>query len=83
MSKERDLLKRVLGDRTFFQSVCLRREIEQLLAQPETLYARDFSVPLTGTLVDAIRLEKYERMPVGMCSDDECMAFRKRIGLDE
>jgi len=35
MSKERDLLVRVLGSRTFMQGVALRREIEELLAQPE------------------------------------------------
>ena len=35
MSKERELLARVLESRTFMQGVALRREIEQLLAQPE------------------------------------------------
>ena len=35
MSKERELLERVLESRTFMQGVALRREIEQLLAQPE------------------------------------------------
>ena len=35
MSLERDLLARVLESRTFMQGVALRREIEQLLAQPE------------------------------------------------
>lgn len=35
MSKERDLLARVLESRTFMQGVALRREIEKLLAQPE------------------------------------------------
>ena len=35
MSKERELLARVLGSRTFMQGVALRREIEQLLAQPD------------------------------------------------
>ena len=35
MSKERELLARVLGSRTFMQGVALRREIEELLAQPE------------------------------------------------
>ena len=34
MSKERELLARVLGPRTFMQGVALRREIEELLAQP-------------------------------------------------
>ena len=35
MSKERELLERVLESRTFMQGVALRREIEELLAQPE------------------------------------------------
>ena len=35
MSKERELLARVLESRTFMQGVALRRVIEQLLAQPE------------------------------------------------
>ena len=35
MSKERELLARVLESRTFMQGVALRREIEELLAQPE------------------------------------------------
>ena len=35
MRKERELLARVLESRTFMQGVALRREIEQLLAQPE------------------------------------------------
>ena len=35
MRKERELLARVLGSRTFMQGVALRREIEQLLTQPE------------------------------------------------
>ena len=35
MSKERELLARVLGSRTFMQGVALRREIEELLTQPE------------------------------------------------
>ena len=35
MSKERELLARVLESRTFMQGVALRREIEQLLAQPD------------------------------------------------
>ena len=35
MNKERELLARVLESRTFMQGVALRREIEQLLAQPE------------------------------------------------
>ena len=35
MRKERELLARVLGSRTFMQGVALRREIEELLAQPE------------------------------------------------
>ena len=34
-SPERELLARVLESRTFMQGVALRREIEQLLAQPE------------------------------------------------
>ena len=37
MSEERELLARVLESRTFMQGVALRREIEQLLAQPELL----------------------------------------------
>ena len=35
MNRERELLERVLESRTFMQGVALRREIEQLLAQPE------------------------------------------------
>ena len=35
MSKERELLGRVLESRTFMQGVALRREIENYLAQPE------------------------------------------------
>ena len=35
MSKERELLARVLESRTFMQGVALRIEIEELLAQPE------------------------------------------------
>ena len=35
MNKERELLARVLGSRTFMQGVALRREIEELLTQPE------------------------------------------------
>ena len=35
MSKERELLERVLESRTFMQGVALRREIEELLTQPE------------------------------------------------
>ena len=35
MRKERELLARVLESRTFMQGVALRREIEQLLVQPE------------------------------------------------
>jgi len=35
MSKERELLARVLEPRTFMQGVALRREIEELLAPPE------------------------------------------------
>ena len=35
MNRESELLARVLGSRTFMQGVALRREIEELLAQPE------------------------------------------------
>ena len=35
MNRERKLLERVLESRTFMQGVSLRREIEELLAQPD------------------------------------------------
>ena len=49
MNKERELLARVLGSRTFMQGVALRREIEELLAQPEHIKEREGSGNMIST----------------------------------
>ena len=84
MSKERELLRKILRDTQYINYECndkIRNEIVEFLAQPETC-------------------DEFARMPVGirsiappnqqgiaqmahMCSDAEYAAFRKRIGLDE
>ena len=66
MRKERELLARVLGSRTFMQGVALRREIEQLLTQPEPFMLKNRQ--LAGSLIsyDAMYKKGYAQAKIDL-----------------
>ena len=82
MSKERELLERVLESRTFMQGVALRREIEELLAQPK----QETITPRQGLEEYKRGYEKAEldlkREPLGVEEINECMETSDSFGFN-
>ena len=66
-SKERELLRKILRDTQYINYECNDKIRNEIV---------EF-------LAQPETCDEFARMPVGICSDAEYAAFRKRIGLDE